>query len=148
MKKFFLVIAFAFMAIAASAQDYNWGIGVRGGGMASGLTIKHALGSSSALDISVSGYYDGGVYASGLYELVNDLGSNFNFYYGLGAHIGIGDSDDDGSFALGVDGVVGVEYKIPVAPIAFSFDYRPALNIITNPYFAGYDFGFGVKFVF
>ncbi|MBP3331241.1 MAG: hypothetical protein J6K90_01565 [Tidjanibacter sp.] len=148
MKKFLLTLIVAVFAINASAQDYNWAVGVRGGGMASGLTVKHILGGGNAWDLSVSSYYDGGLYGSMVYEWVNDLGSNFSFFYGAGGHIGAGDKDDSGSFALGVDGIVGVEYQIPVAPIAFSLDYRPALNIISNSYFAGYDFGFGVKYTF
>ncbi len=146
MKKLVLALACVVMALGASAQDYKWGVGVRGGGMASGLTIKKNLGDGHAWDVAISGYYDGGVYGSMVYEWVSDLGSGFDFFYGAGGHSGVGDGTNN--FALGVDGIVGVEYKIPVAPIAFSLDYRPTLNIISNPYFAGYDFGFGVKFVF
>ena len=49
------------------------------------------------------------------------------------------------------EGVVGLEYKIPVAPIAISLDYRPQIVVSTAdgafaPGFLG--FGLGIKFTF
>ena len=51
-------------------------------------------------------------------------------------------------FAFGIDGVIGLEYKIPSIPLAFSLDYKPNLNLIEKTKFHALDFGLGVKVTF
>ena len=81
------------------------------------------------------------------------IGDGFLFYYGLGAHIGAAtmskeDSDNYGSMVVGAAGVVGLEYKLYSAPIAFSLDYRPFLNVL--PQVRGFigNVGLGIKVCF
>lgn len=158
MKKIILIIALSLAAVtAASAQDYNWAIGLRGGGMASGLTVKHKVSEGRALEFTGNYWYAGrGAILTGLMEWNTPvITDGFNLYYGIGAHLGSGVYDNNGTatakFIVGVDAVVGLEYKVPRAPIAFSLDYRPFLHILSteaSKMLGLYDIGLGVKFCF
>ena len=118
MKKYLVIALLCLFSLGAKAQDYNWAIGVRGGGNDSGVTLKHILSDYNALEFTYNFQYprDRMLRASVfslLYEwnqpVIND---GFLLYYGLGAHIGAAtmtkeDSDNYGSMVLGVAGVVG-----------------------------------------
>ena len=159
MKKYLVIALLCLFSLGAKAQDYNWAIGVRGGGNDSGVTLKHILSDYNALEFTYNFQYprDRMLRASVfslLYEwnqpVIND---GFLLYYGLGAHIGAAtmtkeDSDNYGSMVLGVAGVVGLEYKLYSAPIAFSLDYRPFLNALPQPRFFFWNVGLGIKFCF
>ena len=58
------------------------------------------------------------------------------------------ETEESSAFALGAEGVVGLEYKIPNVPVAFSLDYRPGINVL--PAVAGnlINFGLGIKYCF
>ena len=85
--------------------------------------------------------------------------SALKFYYGFGAHIGgIGNgtyrrfNGDNQVYAnnhilLGADGVIGLEYKIPEAPIAVSLDLNPRIELATGP-FMDIAPGLGIKYTF
>lgn len=53
------------------------------------------------------------------------LGRRLNFYPGLGAHTGV--LKEYGNFH-GFDLLMGLEYKIMIAPIVISFDVNPAFH--------------------
>ena len=159
MKKLFLIAALCLAGIAASAQDYNWALGVRGGGNDSGLTLKHILSDYNAIELTGNFQYANdnmarGFALSALYEwnapIITD---GFLFYYGLGPHIGSATmtkegSDNYGMLILGATGVVGLEYKIYSAPIAFSLDYRPYVNLLPQPRIFFSNIGLGIKVCF
>jgi len=145
-----------------SNGTYNVAIGVRAGGT-SGLTAKFFTGSSRAFEGIISaGYHHFGLTA--LYEAyVGAFGvDGLNWYYGGGAHVKYQspniewvDFNDDyyyrGSdrLALGVDGIVGIEYKIPPIPIAISLDLKPNVEVwTTGGVGLGIDPGLGVKLAF
>lgn len=131
---------------AVSAQNYDWSLGLRLGGT-SGVAGKLALPSGNALEgiLSWNLFEDDTFMFTGLYEwIVPVINSDFNFYYGAGAHLGTWKKD----FAIGIDGVLGLEYKIPNAPIAFSIDWVPGLNFAPDVKFYANSFGFTVKYCF
>ena len=76
------------------------------------------------------------------------IADGFSLYYGAGPYLGLWDTVDGSAFALGAEGVVGLEYKIPSVPIAFSLDYRPGINVLPNVAGNLVNFGLGVKFCF
>ena len=142
-----LLFAFILCAGAARAQDYNWGIGLRGGLRDSGITVKGVLNGSSAIE-GILGF-DRGTNFYLLYERYVPLnGKGFNFYYGGGGNLGEWKKHGHGKFTVGIDGVAGVEYKIDRVPIALGIDYKPCLNFIGNTGFIWYDFGLHVRVVF
>lgn len=147
MKKVILLVALLAITTTTFAQDYKWAVGARIGGATSGLAVKHKIAATTAIEGILSIPYDKGFVVTGLYEkVVPVIADGFNFYYGGGAHIGSwGDHD---KFRLGVDGVVGLEYKVPEIPFAFSVSYKPSLDIISDTQFHFEEFGLGIKFVF
>lgn len=79
--------------------------------------------------------------------------NNFHLYYGIGGSIGLWDDyrdnkyKDELGFRAGVDGILGLEFKIPNVPITLSVDYKPYINLIGW----GNDFAngaFSVRYVF
>lgn len=50
--------------------------------------------------------------------------------------------------AIGVDGVLGVDYKIKGAPLNLSFDWQPSFNFIGYNYFEGGWGGIGIRYTF
>ena len=94
-------------------------------------------------------FHNHGFQISGLYEWNQGLGYGFTLYYGFGACLGAWDDDkDDMSLGLGIDGIIGVEWKIPSAPFALSLDWKPSFELVpeTELYFKG--FGLGIKYLF
>ena len=159
MKRFLIIAALCLASVAASAQDYNWAIGIRGGGNDCGVTVKHILSDYNALELTYNYQYprDRMLRASVLsllYEWNQPvIADGFLLYYGLGAHIGSAtmrkeDSNNYGSMVLGAAGVVGLEYQLYSAPVAFSLDYRPFLNVL--PQIRGFigNVGLGIKVCF
>jgi hypothetical protein len=100
-----------------------------------------------------------------LYERHVGLGTNgFKFYYGAGAHINhqynrklYYDSLRDryvyrytgSAVGLGIDGIVGLDYKIPAIPLALSVDLKPfaEVNNYGDLFFAA-DPSLGIKLAF
>ena len=143
MKKFLVMATLLVATLTVSAQDYNWAIGLRGGGF-SGLTAKQNMGGT-AIEAGLS-LYNGGFAIDGVYEWQQPvIAEGINLYYGVGGYLGLAGSD----FCLGAEGVVGLEYQLPINfPLAISLDYRPALNVLPGlaPNFV--NFGFGIKYCF
>lgn len=149
------------VACSATAQ-YNTAIGLRGG-ETSGLTIKHFTGNSLAIE-GIVGLWSHGFTATLLVEKHQELGSGFNLYYGGGGHLVTGTDRyygwyrrghryyyyDGNTFALGIDGVIGLEYKIPQAPIAFSLDLKPYVEFVngSGAVWTSLDPGLGIKVAF
>ena len=143
MKKFFAIAALLVATLTVSAQDYNWAIGLRGGGF-SGLTAKQNMGGT-AIEAGLS-LYNGGFAIDGVYEWQEPvIAEGFHLYYGAGAYLGLFAN----SFCLGAEAVVGLEYRIPINfPLAVSLDYRPGINLLGGVHFWGGNFGLGVKYCF
>src|SRR5688500_10593467 len=70
-------------------QDYKTGIGVRLGGLTSGLTVKHFVNPTSAIE-GILGFGYRSFLITGLYEKHNNISTapGLKWFYGLGAHIG------------------------------------------------------------
>ena len=146
MKRLICFFAAALFSVTVlSAQDYNWAVGVRGGGEMSGLSVKHKFNASSAIEGILSMPYSSGFVVTGIYERhIPVIDDGFNFYYGAGAHVGKWRH----RFALGADGIIGLEYILPTIPLGFSVDYKPVFNIIEKTKFYFLDFALGVKVLF
>ncbi|RFZ85931.1 hypothetical protein DYU05_10200 [Mucilaginibacter terrenus] len=155
----FLLASLMFISSRVDAQDYKTAVGLKFGGYESGPSIKYFLDQSTALE-GIIGIRNHGVVVTGLYELHQPA---FNvamlkFYYGFGAHVGsIGKGTyktfgndqvyTDHHILLGADGVLGLEYKIPEAPIAVSLDLNPRVELATGPFFDLAP-GLGLKYTF
>jgi len=128
---------------------YRNAFGVRIG-ETSGLTYNHIFGGGNAVEgiLDFSPYTVG---ITGLYEKYLNTGvAGLNLYLGGGAHINSGNNrtrtyyfyrgvqyvyvDQPNYSAVGVDGIVGIEYKFKPVPIALSLDVKP--------YFEGGNYGY------
>ncbi len=146
MKKSVLMIVFAIASFTvASAQDYNWGVGVRLGGETGGASVKYKFNSVNALEGIFSTPWKSGLMFTALYErYIPVIDRGFHFYYGAGAHVG----DLARKFAFGVDGIIGLEYKLLNVPLAFSLDYKPNFNIVEKARFYPADIALGIRVAF
>lgn len=152
---------------ATSTYDdptYRNAFGLRAG-QTSGLTYKHKFASNNAMEFIV-GASPFAFSLTGLYEKYLPTGARgLQWYFGGGAHIAnqynYGRYYDyyrdryyyyntyyDGP-AFGIDGMVGIEYKTPRAPFAFSFDLKPNLEVAPGtPVYGAIDPGLGIKVAF
>ena len=153
MKKLFIITISILLFENVQAQ-YETAVGLRGG-VGSGLTVKHFINDTQALEGILYTRWSG-FGAALLMEYHNDLGSaDFKWYYGYGAHVGFYDGkyiswgDGNGSFMVaGIDGIIGIEYIIPNAPISLSLDWKPALNLIGGGPFFPDGGAFSVRYTF
>lgn len=149
MKKLVIILSVVtFLCVTrVNAQDYNWAIGVRGGVTTTGLTVKYNIDPANSIEGMID--FTRGVNIYALYERnIPVISEGFNFYYGGGANIGSWSKHDHNKFTMGIDGIVGLEYKIRSIPLAFSVDYKPCLNFIGYTGFRATDFGLSVKVAF
>lgn len=150
------------------AQGYTTGVGIRLGGITSGITLKHFIGSSNALEGIVS-FGRHSFLITGLYEKHTAFpkAEGLSWFFGGGAHVGffqdgygyryfyykshgnkikieeVGYYDNRTSF--GLDFILGIDYKFKNAPINVSLDVKPFVDIV--PGFYGYwEPGFTFRF--
>ncbi|HUX94794.1 MAG TPA: hypothetical protein VMV47_03610 [Bacteroidales bacterium] len=144
----FTFILFSAMAIAINAQDYNTGVGLRGG-TAWGLTVKHFVSQKNAFEGFLYAYQHG-FNVTGLYEIHNKAFDvdNLRWYFGFGAHVGSYDEADIHDFVLGPDGVIGIEYSFTEAPINIGLDWNPYFNIIGNEGFKPASGAISIRYIF
>jgi hypothetical protein len=133
---FIFIMTIAFVAVAG-AQDYKTSLGLRLG-TGSGFTVKHFINSNAAIEgLLLTRWH--GFDITGLYEVHNIAfdTDHLNWFYGGGAHIGFYDGDyvewgSPGTIynVFGIDGIIGLEYSFPGAPINMGLDLKPAVNLI------------------
>jgi len=153
-----LLIICSFTLTTISAQSYKTGLGLRFGGLTSGITLKHFTNSNTALE-GILSVGRKNVLITGLYEkhVAADKNSALKFLYGVGAHVGFfqdGSSYyyNDGrkytsSTVLGIDGILGLDYKFNKAPINISMDIKPFIDFFGGNY-VYMDGGISLRYTF
>lgn len=165
MKKKFLSTAIVLlMVVSASAQknsnssDYKTALGVKF--YPGAVTIKHFINDKVALE-GLGYFHPYGARITGLYEFHFDIPNvpGLKWYVGPGAHIGFynankfhNNTNRGGGSAVGIDGVLGIDYKIKTAPINLSLDWQPSFEF-GNDYnyyngFGGNWGGIAIRYVF
>lgn len=155
MKKIILT-AFLFISVAAvnaqnktaNSSTYKNAIGVKvwdGGG----ISFKHFFDTKNAGEL-VGYFWNHGTRITGLYEIHGNIANagGLKWYIGPGAHVGIYNSNyGDGAF-FGVDGVLGLDYKLKKAPLNLSADWQPSFEFGSNRGFVGSWGGVGIRYTF
>lgn len=152
-----LIVALALILVANNAgaqamgQSYRTALGVKF--YPGAITIKHFTREDRALE-GLLYFWNYGFRFTGLYEIHGDINGapGLKWYVGPGAHIGFWNDEwsrkyphrSDG-VAIGVDGVLGLDYKINKAPINLSLDWQPSFNFIGHSYFSSWG-GFAVRY--
>jgi hypothetical protein len=156
MKKTFLIFLFTVVVTTAGfSQDYRTSLGLRAG-IPYGLTIKHFLNKSNAVEGILASKW-GGFVITGLYENESWLGKYpaLNWYWGIGAHAGFWDAGSNprinGSYTgavIGADAVLGIEYTFDEFPINLSLDILPVVNLIGYTGWGGINGALSIRYVF
>jgi hypothetical protein len=151
MRKTLLVVFVSFFIVSgSSAQEsgYRTALGVKvwdGGG----ISFKHFVNGNNALEL-IGYFWSRGMRITGLYEIHGPISGarGLQWYIGPGAHIGFYNSKwGDGSY-IGIDGVLGLDYKFNGAPINVSLDWQPSFEFGDGHGFVGSWGGLGIRYTF
>jgi hypothetical protein len=150
-----LVTGFLIFSGSNVNAQYKNALGVRLGDTY-GITYKTFIQSDRALDFILNARNrknQNELGLTGLYEIHNPINGaeGLRWYYGGGASVGSinyknGD-DRDNSIYLSVDGVLGLDYVVPGAPLNLSLDWKPALVLTQGPHFSEGGIGLSIRII-
>lgn len=161
MRKLFLLsmtlLGFAFTAQAQDVSDHAIGLRL-GDSDGFGAEISYQLGLTDSNRIEFGlGWRDGKNYSAlravGLYQWVNPLDGNFNWYVGAGGGFAsyslddVAPGADDSSTSLLVAGNIGIEYDFDI-PLLISLDFRPELGFGDINDDLDFDIALGIRYQF
>ncbi len=136
-----------------STSTYDRAIGIKfPGGFA--VSYKQFLKDYQNVEAEAM-FWNQGFWVVGLYEFnwnIPDI-EGLRWYAGGGAHLGFWNNNyskrsNTSSAGFGLDGVIGLDYKINTLPINVSLDWQPAVDLIgSTGYNAAYG-GIGVRYTF
>ena len=140
---FSLVFSLLFIH-SANAQDYKAAIGVR-------FSSKAALVNNS---VSLKYFFTEKTAVEGLVTFNNPFAlgllveqhkplavNNFKYFYGAGFYGAF-----SGTRRVGLQGVVGLDYKLPNIPLNFSIDWKPELTFTKEFSFEPQTLGVSARF--
>ncbi len=155
MKKMLTLFSFCCVAVCgvraqSLGRSYKTALGVKvwdGGG----ISFKTFIAPDKAIEV-IGYFYGDGSRFTGLYEMHGDIAGapGLKWYVGPGAHLSlysykgyIGDKA-----VAGVDGVLGLDYKVNNAPFNFSIDWQPTFEFADGRNFVGSWGGLGIRYAF
>lgn len=125
LKSLFLVIILWIASLQVSAQLYKTNLGLRLDESQFGISVDQKIYKQFTAQAAFDAR-ENEIRATAFARYhIKLLGRRLNFYPGLGAHTGI--LKEYGRYD-GFDLLVGVEYKIMIAPVVISFDVNPAFH--------------------
>jgi hypothetical protein len=155
MKKTILFLSLVCISVLSYSQSnstnssrYTTALGVKvwdGGG----ISFKHFLNDQGALEL-IGYFWSRGARITGLYEIHGPIkgASGLQWYIGPGAHVGFYNTKyGDGSY-IGIDGVIGLDYKFNGAPINISLDWQPSFEFGDDRGFYSSWGGLGIRYTF
>ena len=152
---FLLLIVSSLFTLKSSAQSmgssYQTALGVKF--WPGTISLKHFTSDNTALE-GMASFWNGFRF-TGLYEIHGDINdvAGLKWYVGPGAHLGWYNGTNyhdhyygNGDLSIGVDGVLGLDYKFDGAPINVSLDVQPYLEL--NHVYLGVWGGLAVRYTF
>lgn len=132
----------------STGSGYKTALGVKvwdGGG----ITFKQFVNNDAALEF-IGYFWNRGARITGLYEFHNPISGapGLQWYIGPGAHIGAYNTKYGGNTYIGLDGVLGLDYKFKRAPLNMSLDWQPSFEFGTDRGFIGSWGGLGIRYTF
>lgn len=130
----------------ALAQDYKAAVGVRFSSKAAlvnnSISLKYFFTENTAAEGLIS---FGGPLALGLLveQHKSFAADGLRYFYGGGIYAGF-----SGSRRAGVQGVIGLDYKIANLPLNFSLDWKPELTFAKEFSFEPQALGLSARFAF
>lgn len=142
-----LIVIMAFSAQAQSSRhSYTTALGVKA--YPTGVTLKHFMTPNTAVE-GIAYFYNYGFRVTALYEIHGNFSSTpgLKWYIGPGVHAGFWNTawkdrypGRENGVTLGIDGVLGLDYKFNNVPINMSLDWQPSINLTG---YGGFDGGWG-----
>jgi len=131
--------------------EYQRAIGVKlsAGGA---VTYKQFIANTKALEAEAM-FFSEGIRLIALYEFhfYNIQGvDGLAWYVGPGAHVGFyrpRDKSFNTAADIGIDGVIGLDYKIKNVPINLSLDWQPSFSLIGNAPLMPQFGGLGIRYI-
>lgn len=160
-KQFFLAILILAVGTAqaqrtTNSYSYKTALGVKVWDGA-GVSLKHFFNKNAGELIA---YFHGhGFRLTGLYEIHGPISGapGLKWYIGPGMHVGFYDGrhhyhgrwhHHDHDATVGIDGVIGLDYKFRGAPINVSLDWQPSFEFADDHGFSGSWGGLGIRYTF
>jgi hypothetical protein len=148
----FLVTVF-FMTGASAQAPYDHAIGLKFPGGVS-VTYKTFITDTRNIEAEFTAWHQG-FRVAGLYEFnfysFDDV-PELSWFVGPGAHIGFWKNQEDKNYNsqadIGIDGIIGLDYKFKGVPINVSLDWQPAVTVIGDAGFTPVFGGIGVRYTF
>jgi hypothetical protein len=138
---------------SSRGSSYTTALGVKVWGDGGGISLKHFFTDRNAGEL-IGYFWSRGFRLTGLYEIHGDISGadGLKWYIGPGAHIGFydyfkGNNRIDGTY-IGIDGVLGLDFKFAGAPINMSIDWQPSFEFGDNLGFVGSWGGLGIRYTF
>lgn len=143
-----LIFFFSLLFSSAFAQHrgtgpYTAAIGLRGGFLY-GISYKQFLNARGAIE-AILGTRWQGYSLTGLFEYQKEtkFSEDLDWYVGFGAHAGTYEeryfltnvakkNSSKSVVAIGVDAVVGAEYKVVKVPVTFGLDFKPFMDLVNG----------------
>lgn len=159
------IIILLCLSASAFSQYYPREIGLRGG-YTSGVTFRVNIEDTLSYEMQLSHRHQGVIFTmirQNHKEIGIDRLGNWEFLYGMGAHFGFYFTDSYRIFfqeiyysqnlftpVIGVDGYIGVDYKLEHIPMSFGVSYQPHMEISLRQLFSFnfWDFGVHVRYRF
>lgn len=161
-----LILVSLVSQLAVQAQPYSTGVGLRLGGQTRGVSVKKFVGGTTALE-GIASIGRKSFMITGLFEKHTPFPSvdGFSWFFGGGAHVGFYNEgyyyfysrtrsskfDDewtgwDNETGVGLDFILGLEYKFQNAPVDIAVDLKPFVDFIRSEYFGYWDGALTVRF--
>jgi len=165
MRKLYIIILLLSTSASAFSQFFAKEVGIRGG-YSGGITFRINLEE----DLSYEGqlcYRDQGAIFTVLRQQHTEIGMdrfvNWEFLYGFGVHAGFYFTDSYRILfreiyfgreiftpVVGMDGYVGIDYKLVDLPMSFGVSFQPHMELSLKQVFGLnlWDFGLHVRYMF
>lgn len=141
-----IAVFFMLIVCSANAQGYKSAVGVRFSSKAAlvnnSVSLKYFFTEKTAVEGLIT-FND--PFALGLLvEQHKPFTTNhFTYFYGGGVYAGF-----SGQRRAGLQGVLGLDYKIPTIPLNFSIDWKPELTVTKEFSFEPQALGITARFTF
>ncbi|UEG48887.1 hypothetical protein LK994_09580 [Ferruginibacter lapsinanis] len=145
-----VLITFSQQQVSAQSRgsSYTTALGVKF--YPGAITVKHFVKTNRAIE-GIGYFWERGSRITGLYEIHGDIKNarGLKWYIGPGAHLGFYKTKYyGGGTTVGVDGVLGLDYKFNDAPINLSLDWQPSFEFGDYAGFSGNWGGLAIRYTF
>lgn len=114
-----------------------------------GITLKQEVYRNQLVEAVF--YFFEGARITGLYEFHQrfENSNSFRWYFGPGFHVQFNDNEasNNGYNYVGLDAVLGIDWKIKNAPLNVSVDWQPSFDFINRDNFKGGFGGLSIRYV-